>query len=259
MIGFVRVVGGFVFRREAMGSGDIHILGMIGAFLGWQAAVLAFFLAPFFGFIPALWKLSIYLGETAPGSEISQLGPRNPLRALPRPGGPDAAPVLGLELAEDHEILLRPDFRAILVPDRPGALGARRRQGMASAYYKRRRRSLVRNLWVYRRLVALAIVLGLILWFVVTNNQPVSIAFPFGLGPFPSTTGLVILLSVMVGSLATALVLALYWAVRKSRFERDEVPGPGRSAVDDDLPPPDYAAKTGEGAGAGRAVVLTVG
>jgi len=63
LIQFVRVVGGFVFRREAMGSGDIHILGMIGAFLGWQAAVLTFFLAPFFGFLPAIWKLSVFLGK----------------------------------------------------------------------------------------------------------------------------------------------------------------------------------------------------
>jgi len=121
---------------------------------------------------------------------------------------------------------------------------------MASAYYKRRRRrSLVRNLWVYRRLVALAIVLGLILWFVVTNNERVTIAFPFGLGNFRSTTGLVILLSALVGSLATALALTVYWAIRKARAEPDDPPPPGRSPVVDDLPPPDYAAKTGEGLG----------
>jgi len=67
LIAAVRWVGGVIFRREAMGSGDIHILGMIGAFLGWQAAVLAFFLAPFFGFLPAIWKLAIYLGKRLRG------------------------------------------------------------------------------------------------------------------------------------------------------------------------------------------------
>ena len=122
---------------------------------------------------------------------------------------------------------------------------------MASPYYKRRRRSLVRNLWVYRRLVALAVVLGLMLWFVLTNNERVTIAFPFGLGPFQSTTGLVILLSALVGSLATALLMTLVWALRRARTDRDEAPGEatGKAPIGDDLPPPDYAAKTGEGIG----------
>ena len=120
---------------------------------------------------------------------------------------------------------------------------------MASSYYKRRKRSLIRNLWVYRRLVAVAIVLGLILWFILTNNERVTIAFPFGLGNYPSTTGLVILLSAMVGSFATALTMTLVWAIRRARLDRDEGPAafPAKSPIVDELPPPDYAAKTGEG------------
>jgi uncharacterized integral membrane protein len=118
---------------------------------------------------------------------------------------------------------------------------------MASPY-KRRRRSLVRNLWVYRRLVALAVVVGLLLWFVLTNNQDVSIAFPFGLGLYKSTTGLVILLSALVGSVLTAVGMTLFWAIRKARIDRDEAPEkPSKTPIDDDLPPPDYAAKTGDG------------
>ncbi len=118
---------------------------------------------------------------------------------------------------------------------------------MASPY-KRRKRSLVRNLWVYRRIVALAVVLGLMLWFVLENNERVTIAFPFGLGDFQSTTGLVILLSSMVGSLATALSLTLIWAIRRARLDRDDEPDrPSKSPIDDDLPPPDYAAKAGDG------------
>ncbi len=120
---------------------------------------------------------------------------------------------------------------------------------MPSPYYRRRKRSLVRNLWVYRRLVSLAVVLGLMLWFVLTNNERVTIAFPFGLGNFQSTTGLVILLSAMVGSLATALTMTLIWALRRPRSDREEGPtlASSKSPGDDDLPPPDYAAKTGEG------------
>jgi uncharacterized integral membrane protein len=115
--------------------------------------------------------------------------------------------------------------------------------------YKRRRRSVVRNLWIYRRLVALAVVVGLLLWFVLTNNERVTIAFPFRLGSFQSTTGLVILLSAMVGSFLTALTLGIFWAIRRARPDLDdpiEVKSP-RAPVVDDLPPPDYAAKTGEG------------
>lgn len=119
---------------------------------------------------------------------------------------------------------------------------------MPSPYYKRRRRSLVRNLWVYRKLVALAVVLGMVLWFVLTNNQQVTIAFPFGLGHFRSTTGLVILISTLVGSLASALGLTAAWAIRRGRSEREfDVGDPARPAVVDELPPPGYAAQTGDG------------
>ena len=130
-----------------------------------------------------------------------------------------------------------------------------------SPYYKRRRRSLIRNLWVYRRLVALAVVLGLMLWFVLTNNERVSIAFPFGLGNFQSTTGLVILLSALVGSLATGLALTIYWAIRsRGRPGLDDdgntpsLEPKNRSGLlaDDDLPPPNYAAQTGEGLSRGQ-------
>ena len=57
----IRVVGGLVFRREAMGSGDIHILALIGSFLGWRAAVLTIPLAAFVGLVPAIVKFGQYL------------------------------------------------------------------------------------------------------------------------------------------------------------------------------------------------------
>ncbi len=71
MIWFIRVVGGFVFRREAMGSGDIHILAMIGAFLGWRATVLCIPLAAFVGLVPAVTKFIQYLVKRLAGLKIN--------------------------------------------------------------------------------------------------------------------------------------------------------------------------------------------
>lgn len=67
----VRLVAGVVFRREAMGFGDVTLLAMIGSFLGWQAAVLTFFLAPFFGLAHAGWKLAALFGKFLTGRKIS--------------------------------------------------------------------------------------------------------------------------------------------------------------------------------------------
>jgi hypothetical protein len=50
-IWIVRVLGSLVLGREAMGFGDVTLLAMIGAVLGWQAAVIVFFLAPFAGLV----------------------------------------------------------------------------------------------------------------------------------------------------------------------------------------------------------------
>lgn len=45
----IRILGTLVFGREAMGLGDVHLLGAIGAVMGAQDAVAVFFIAPFFG------------------------------------------------------------------------------------------------------------------------------------------------------------------------------------------------------------------
>ncbi len=47
LIWAVRIVGGLSLRKEAMGFGDVTLMAMIGAYVGWQACLMIFFLAPF--------------------------------------------------------------------------------------------------------------------------------------------------------------------------------------------------------------------
>ena len=49
-----------------MGGGDVKLLAMIGAFLGWKIAVLTFFVAPFFGIIIGVSNLLIKKQHTIP-------------------------------------------------------------------------------------------------------------------------------------------------------------------------------------------------
>ena len=79
----IRQVFTFVFRREAMGFGDVTLMGMIGAFLGWQAAVLTFFLGPFLGLGHAVWKLVRYLRKWLTRQPIIEQRSRNSFWALP--------------------------------------------------------------------------------------------------------------------------------------------------------------------------------
>lgn len=58
----VRFIGGAALRREAMGFGDVTLMAMIGALLGWQASLMIFFVGPFFalGFAIVNW---VFRGE----------------------------------------------------------------------------------------------------------------------------------------------------------------------------------------------------
>ncbi len=66
-----RLIGSRAFGREAMGFGDVTLMGMIGGFLGWQAAVLTFFAGAFFGLAHALWKLTVYVRKWISGTKLS--------------------------------------------------------------------------------------------------------------------------------------------------------------------------------------------
>lgn len=45
------LLGNFLFKKESMGGGDVKLLAMIGAFIGWKMVIMTFFIAPIFGSI----------------------------------------------------------------------------------------------------------------------------------------------------------------------------------------------------------------
>lgn len=70
------ILGELIFRREAMGGGDVKLMAMIGAFLGWKLALVTFFVAPIFG---AAVGVILRLKD---GREIIPYGPYLSLAAL---------------------------------------------------------------------------------------------------------------------------------------------------------------------------------
>jgi leader peptidase (prepilin peptidase)/N-methyltransferase len=55
----IAILGTWAFKKEAMGGGDIKLMTMIGAFLGWKGALLTVFLGALAGtlvFVPIAWR-----------------------------------------------------------------------------------------------------------------------------------------------------------------------------------------------------------
>ncbi|MBW3599777.1 MAG: A24 family peptidase [Planctomycetes bacterium] len=59
----VRIIAGASLGKEAMGFGDVTLMAMIGAYVGWQPSLFVFFLAPFLGILFALVQL-IFTGRS---------------------------------------------------------------------------------------------------------------------------------------------------------------------------------------------------
>jgi leader peptidase (prepilin peptidase) / N-methyltransferase len=64
LVWIIRILGSMAMGREAMGFGDVTLLAMIGAFLGWQATIVVFFLAPLLGVVIGIGRLLLQ-GEKA--------------------------------------------------------------------------------------------------------------------------------------------------------------------------------------------------
>jgi len=69
-------LGELIFRREAMGGGDVKLMAMIGAFLGWRPALVTFFVAPIFGAVVGV------ILRIKDGREIIPYGPYLSLAAV---------------------------------------------------------------------------------------------------------------------------------------------------------------------------------
>lgn len=62
----VRIIFTAILNKEAMGFGDVTLLAMIGTYLGWQAPIFIFFVAPCIGLVLALTQVVLGLGREIP-------------------------------------------------------------------------------------------------------------------------------------------------------------------------------------------------
>ena len=81
MIWAIRILGRILFRKEAMGFGDVTLMAMIGSFLGWEIVSIGVFLAAFLGLVEPLvktvrmvWILVVY-GKYRPVDNEIPFGP----------------------------------------------------------------------------------------------------------------------------------------------------------------------------------------
>jgi prepilin signal peptidase PulO-like enzyme (type II secretory pathway) len=82
VVWITRIIGSAVVGKEAMGLGDVYLMAMVGAFLGWHHAVMAFFLAPFPGllFVAALKVPAV--ARALPGASENRQIPFGPSLAI---------------------------------------------------------------------------------------------------------------------------------------------------------------------------------
>lgn len=66
LVWLVRIIGTAALRREAMGFGDVTLMAMIGAAVGWQTSLMIFFLAPLAGICIGLVVLVVLRDREIP-------------------------------------------------------------------------------------------------------------------------------------------------------------------------------------------------
>ena len=66
IVWFTRAGASVALGREAMGMGDVTLMAMVGVWLGWQPAVVIFFLATFIGLLHGLFQLVMHRDNELP-------------------------------------------------------------------------------------------------------------------------------------------------------------------------------------------------
>ena len=75
----IALIGTWIFKKDAMGGGDVKLMGGVGALIGWQGVLTTIVMASFFGLIYALF-LMIFKGKK--GGDAIPFGPFLSLGAL---------------------------------------------------------------------------------------------------------------------------------------------------------------------------------
>ena len=70
----VRLIGKWVLKREAMGFGDVTLMAAIGSFVGWQPALVIFFVAPFCAIFVAVAALFTRKAQEIPYGPYLSIG-----------------------------------------------------------------------------------------------------------------------------------------------------------------------------------------
>lgn len=75
----IALLGTWLFKKEAMGGGDVKLMGGVGALIGWEGVITTVVMASFFGLVYALF-LMIFKGKKR--SDAIPFGPFLSLGAL---------------------------------------------------------------------------------------------------------------------------------------------------------------------------------
>ena len=74
LVFLVGVIGSRVFRKPAMGFGDVKLMGLLGALAGWKGVVFGFFIACFLGSIFGIVRLALYRDRYLPFGPFLTMG-----------------------------------------------------------------------------------------------------------------------------------------------------------------------------------------